>query len=210
MKRAMVMAVAACVALAACEESKSPAMSEILSAEKMIETVRAEALKASMDFLAKKEAEGGWTKTPSGILYKWVRRNSADTPKPTAESQVLAYYHGTLPNGEVFDSAYQRGQPAGFGLQQVVRGWTEILQLMKIDETVDVILPPALSYGVAGRPPSIGPNQALQFRIELVAFATPDGKITGPEGGRPPLDTPAGVTPDAAPTPPGSPPPQRK
>lgn len=194
MIRTVLVAVAACVALSACEESKSSAMAEILKAEQDIAKTRAEALKASTEFLKKKEAEGGWEKTASGVLYKFVRRNEAEIAKPTSDSQVLAYYHGTLPSGEVFDSAYQRGQPAPFSLAQVVKGWQEVVPMMKPEETIDIIVPPALAYGESGRGGVIGPNQALQFRIELLAFANSDGVIVGNANPRPPKDTPEGVT----------------
>ncbi len=81
---------------------------------------------------------------------------------------VKVNYEGKTTDGEVFDSSYERGQPAEFPLNRVIPGWTEILQLMNVGSTVEVIIPPALAYGERGSPPNIGPNEVLIFKIELL------------------------------------------
>jgi FKBP-type peptidyl-prolyl cis-trans isomerase FklB len=203
MIRPVALALCAALTLAACEESG--VMAEIEKAEAAIEKQKADAqakrtasagpnLEASRAFLAKAEADGGWTKTQSGILWRYVRQNPANLAKPTADAVFLAFYEGKLIDGKVFDSAYSRGEPLSLPVGGVVPGWTELLQLMKPGETIDAIIPPELGYGEEGQG-DIGPNQALQFRMELMAFRTPDGKIVGDPR----------ATPRDAPTPPPAP-----
>jgi FKBP-type peptidyl-prolyl cis-trans isomerase len=95
---------------------------------------------------------------------------AAEGDKPEATSQVTVHYHGTLPSGEVFDSSVQRGEPATFGLNQVIPGWTEGVQLMSVGEKYRFFIPSDLAYGPQGAGGSIGPNQALVFEVELIAI----------------------------------------
>jgi FKBP-type peptidyl-prolyl cis-trans isomerase len=187
MFRPVALALCAALALSACEEGG--VMAEIEQAEAKIEKQKQDAeakrkasagpnLEASRAFLAQAEAAGGWTKTPSGILWRYVRQNPANLGKPTPDAVFLAFYEGKLIDGKVFDSAYSRGEPLSLPVGGVVPGWTELLQLMKPGETVDAIIPPELAYGENGQG-DIGPNQALQFRMELMAFRTADGTIVG-------------------------------
>jgi FKBP-type peptidyl-prolyl cis-trans isomerase len=81
---------------------------------------------------------------------------------------VRVHYHGTLPDGTVFDSSVDRGEPAVFGLRQVIPGWTEGLQLMREGAKYRFRIPPGLAYGAQGMPPKIGPNQTLVFEVELL------------------------------------------
>lgn len=109
---------------------------------------------------------GGVTKTYSGLKYEILRAGTGQRPK--SFNKVKVHYKGTLLNGKVFDSSYQRGQPSTFGLTQVIPGWTEGLALMKEGAKYRFTIPPHLAYGAAGQPPSIGPNATLIFDVELI------------------------------------------
>lgn len=122
---------------------------------------------AYMDNLKK---DGKYQSTESGMLYEVV--TMGDGPKPTAENTVKVNYEGKTTEGEVFDSSYERGQPAEFPLTRVIPGWTEILQLMPVGSTWIVTIPPGLAYGERGSPPTIKPNSVLIFKIELIEIVT--------------------------------------
>ncbi|MBT3858671.1 MAG: FKBP-type peptidyl-prolyl cis-trans isomerase, partial [Gammaproteobacteria bacterium] len=92
----------------------------------------------------------------------------ASGASPTADNSVLAHYHGTLIDGTVFDSSVDRGEPAQFGLSQVISGWTEALQLMKVGDKWRLFLPSNLAYGEQSPTPAIPPNSALIFDVELL------------------------------------------
>ena len=119
-------------------------------------------------FLAANKAKEGVVALPSGIQYKVL---TAGTGKmPTAENTVICQYRGTLIDGKEFDSSYKRGQPATFPVKGVIKGWTEVLQLMPVGSKWQVVIPPALAYGERGTGADIGPNATLIFEIELVAI----------------------------------------
>ena len=109
---------------------------------------------------------GGYQKTYSGLQYQVVREGTG--ARPTSYNRVKVHYHGTLPNGTVFDSSKQRGTPATFGLNQVIAGWREGIPLMREGTVYRFVIPPNLAYGAAGMPPKIGPNQTLIFEVELL------------------------------------------
>jgi len=121
-------------------------------------------------FLSEKAAEEGVTKLDSGVLYKVLTAspNPATAKTPGATDQVKVHYAGTLINGQEFDSSYSRGQPAEFGVNGVIRGWTEVLQLMKEGDVWEVYIPSDKAYGAAGSGAKIGPNSTLVFKIELL------------------------------------------
>ena len=124
---------------------------------------------ASEAFLAEKRAAEGVRATESGLLYEVVN-DGGDGPSPAATDRVRVHYRGTLPNGETFDSSYDRGQPTEFALNQVIGGWTEGLQLMEAGDTYRFYIPADLAYGASGTPGGpIGPDQALVFDVELLA-----------------------------------------
>jgi FKBP-type peptidyl-prolyl cis-trans isomerase len=100
------------------------------------------------------------------LEYQVLRAGSGR--KPTRQSTVKVHYHGYLPDGTVFDSSVQRGEPAVFGLTQVIAGWTEGLQLMPVGSKYRFRIPSHLAYGERGSPPKIGPNQPLMFEVELL------------------------------------------
>ena len=124
-------------------------------------------LKTAKTFLADMKKEEGVVETKSGLLYKIIKQGQG--PSPTAQDTVRVHYHGTHVAGTVFDSSKERGQPAMFGVGQVIRGWTEALQLMHVGDTWQVFIPPAIGYGEKGTPGGpIGPNEVLIFEVELL------------------------------------------
>lgn len=124
-------------------------------------------LKTSQAFLDQNKARKEVKTTASGLQYEVLKEGSGETPKPT--DQVTVNYRGTLPDGTVFDSSYDRGEPATFPVSGVIPGWVEALQLMKPGSKYKIYLPPALAYGERGAGGDIGPNQALVFEVELMS-----------------------------------------
>src|SRR5579863_10304060 len=137
-------------------------------------------------FLATNKTKEGVQTLPDGLQYKILTPGNG--PKPTASDTVVCNYKGTLINGTEFDSSYKRGQPVTFPVGQVIKGWTEVLQLMPAGSKWEVYIPSDLAYGPQGpgRGP-IGPNQTLIFEIELVSIQ-PKGAATTPA--TPPPATP--------------------
>ncbi len=129
-------------------------------------------------FLAENGKKEGVTTLPSGLQYKVL--TAGQGPSPKATDTVQTHYSGKLLDGTVFDSSYERGQPAAFGVDQVIPGWTEALQKMKTGDKWEVYIPGDLAYGLRGSPPKIGPNSTLIFTVELIAvepsLPVPNGK----------------------------------
>lgn len=121
--------------------------------------------KAYLEENAKKE---GVTVTESGLQYEVLESGEEGAPMPTAEDKVKVHYHGTLVDGEVFDSSVDRGQPVTFPVKGVIQGWIEGLQLMKVGDKFKLTIPPELAYGQNGTAGKIGPNAALVFDVELL------------------------------------------
>lgn len=117
-------------------------------------------------FLADNAKREGVTTLPSGLQYEVLA--SGEGAKPTADDQVRTHYHGTLIDGTVFDSSYQRGQPAEFPVGGVIAGWTEALQLMGVGSKWRLYVPSELAYGAQGVG-SIPPHSVLVFDVELLA-----------------------------------------
>lgn len=117
-------------------------------------------------FLKMNASAEGVVTLPSGLQYKVLREGTGK--KPSASSQVRCHYEGTLLNGVKFDSSYDRGEPAVFGLNQVIRGWTEGVQLMAEGAKYEFYIPYDLAYGEHGAPGAIPPYAALKFIVELV------------------------------------------
>ena len=115
---------------------------------------------------ANSPASAGVQTTYSGLKYEVLRPGTG--ARPSSFSQVKVHYHGYLPDGTVFDSSVQRGQPATFGLNQVIAGWREGIPLMQEGAKYRFTVPPQLAYGARGMPPKIGPNQTLMFDVELI------------------------------------------
>ncbi len=108
-----------------------------------------------------------FSKTDSGLRYRVLRQS--DGKKPTASSTVSVHYRGWLDNGNVFDSSYERGEPATFPLQNVIAGWTEGMQLVGQGGMIELWVPSRLGYGERGSPGSIPPHSSLHFVVELVS-----------------------------------------
>lgn len=125
--------------------------------------------KAAEEFLAANKTQEGIVTTASGLQYKILAEGAGDPPK--ANDTVTVHYRGTLLDGTEFDSSHKRGQPATFGVGQVIKGWTEALQLMKPGAKWQLFIPPDLAYGPRGRP-GIPPNALLQFEVELISVQT--------------------------------------
>ncbi len=119
------------------------------------------------NFLAENAKKEGVIVLPSGLQYQVLKEGTGKQPKAT--DQVECHYEGTLINGQVFDSSYQREQAATFGLNQVIAGWTEGVQLMKEGAKYRFFIPYNLAYGERGAGQSIPPYAALIFDVELLA-----------------------------------------
>jgi FKBP-type peptidyl-prolyl cis-trans isomerase FklB len=119
------------------------------------------------NFFAENKKRAGVTETASGLQYEVLQVGAGIKPKET--DKVLTHYHGTLLNGEVFDSSVMRGQPIEFGVNQVISGWTEALQLMPCGSKWRLFIPHQLAYGERGAGSSIGPYEPLVFDVELIA-----------------------------------------
>ncbi|HEX8427859.1 FKBP-type peptidyl-prolyl cis-trans isomerase [Hymenobacter sp.] len=117
-------------------------------------------------FLSENKNRAGVTTLPSGLQYEVISEGTGK--KPTLSSSVTTHYHGTLINGNVFDSSYQRGQPATFPVNGVIAGWTEALQLMPEGSKWRLYIPSELAYGRRGAGRDIGPDTALIFDVELL------------------------------------------
>ncbi len=133
--------------------------------EKMMEqrTVNAQASEA---FLSQNKTKEGVKELKSGLQYKIIKSGNGNMPKE--DDNVTVHYRGTLIDGTEFDSSYKRNQPAEFKLNQVIKGWTEGLQLMKEGSKWEFYIPSSLAYGPNGAGGMIGPNQALIFEVELI------------------------------------------
>jgi FKBP-type peptidyl-prolyl cis-trans isomerase FklB len=118
------------------------------------------------EFLAANGKKEGVETTESGLQYKVIKEG--DGGSPTLSDTVQVHYTGKLINDEVFDSSVQRGEPATFRVGQVIKGWQEGLQKMKVGSKWMIYIPSDLAYGPDGRPGAIGPNEVLVFEVELL------------------------------------------
>ncbi len=116
-------------------------------------------------FLAENKTKEGVIETPSGLQYKVIKMGTG--PKPTATDRVKVHYHGTTLDGQVFDSSVQRGETITFGLNQVISGWTEGVQLMPVGSKFIFYIPSDLAYGDRGAGGAIKPGATLIFEVEL-------------------------------------------
>ncbi|NVK24650.1 MAG: FKBP-type peptidyl-prolyl cis-trans isomerase [Gammaproteobacteria bacterium] len=137
--------------------------------ERMQAAAQEKAKEASAEgtkFLEENAKKDGVTVTESGLQYEVLVEGNGE--KPTADSTVRTHYHGTLIDGTVFDSSYDRGQPAEFPVGGVIRGWTEALQMMPVGSKWRLAVPYELAYGEQGAGGAIGPFQTLVFDVELL------------------------------------------
>jgi FKBP-type peptidyl-prolyl cis-trans isomerase len=138
--------------------------------------------KASEDYLNKAAAEKGAVKTESGLIYTEISRGEGQSP--TADSTVKVNYKGTLRDGTVFDSSYDRNTPVTFAVKQVIPCWTEGLQKMKVGGKAKLVCPSSIAYGDRGAPGAIKPGAVLTFEVELLEIVKADGKSSS--GAKPP------------------------
>ena len=124
-------------------------------------------------------AKPGAKKTESGLIITTV--NEGTGPAPKATDTVKVHYHGTLPNGKVFDSSVDRGEPATFPLNGVIPCWTEGVQLMKVGGKSRLVCPAAIAYGDRGAPPDIGPGATLVFEVELLSIEAAGAAAAPPQ-----------------------------
>jgi FKBP-type peptidyl-prolyl cis-trans isomerase len=129
------------------------------------------ALEEGNAFLEKNKAREGVTTTQSGLQYEVITAGTGALP--VATDQVRVHYHGTLIDGKVFDSSVDRGEPVVFGVNQVIPGWTEALQLMPVGSKWKIYLPSNIAYGERGAGGDIGPNSVLIFEVELLEIVKP-------------------------------------
>ncbi|MDD6211435.1 MAG: FKBP-type peptidyl-prolyl cis-trans isomerase [Bacteroidales bacterium] len=122
--------------------------------------------KAGEEFLTINKGKAGVITLPSGLQYEVLKTGEGNKPKAT--DKVRCHYHGTLINGTIFDSSIERGEPAVFGVNQVIAGWTEALQLMNEGSKWRLFIPSNLAYGERGAGEVIEPNSTLIFDVELI------------------------------------------
>jgi len=125
-------------------------------------------LNAGLLFLAENKKRPEVITLASELQYEILQEGNGEKPSPT--STVTCHYHGTTIDGKVFDSSVQRGQPASFPLDRVIKGWTEAVQLMPIGSKWRLFIPSHLAYGDRQVGPHIGPNSTLIFEVELLGF----------------------------------------
>ena len=135
--------------------------------QERMQKVQAQAAAEGEAFREKAAQEEGAVQTASGLIFKELTAGTGASPKAT--DRVKVHYHGSLIDGTVFDSSVDRGEPVTFALDQVVEGWTEGLQMMKVGGKAKLTIPPELAYGPGGRE-GIPPNATLIFEVELLAI----------------------------------------
>nr|WP_321268311.1 FKBP-type peptidyl-prolyl cis-trans isomerase [uncultured Sulfurimonas sp.] len=123
--------------------------------------------KEGAQFLASNKKKKGVVTLASGLQYK-VLKSGTGKVHPKLTDKVVTHYHGTLIDGTVFDSSYNRGEAVSFPVNAVIKGWTEALQKMKVGDKWQLVIPSSLAYGEQGAPPSIGPDATLIFDVELL------------------------------------------
>lgn len=143
--------------------------------KEMQKTRQGAAEKAVLD---KAAAEKGAKRTASGLVITTIKAGTGPAPKVT--DTVKVHYHGTLPDGRVFDSSVERKEPASFPLNGVIPCWTEGVQLIKVGGKAKLVCPANLAYGDQGSPPTIGPGQTLIFEVELLSIEKAADKPAAP------------------------------
>lgn len=154
------------------DDELEAARDEIVARRTAGQSERAEAnLQQARTFLAENAEREAVTVTDSGLQYEVIREGEGSRPGP--DSEVVTHYTGRLLDGTVFDSSETRGEPARFGVNQVIEGWQEALQLMREGDRLRIWLPPELAYGERGAGDAIPPNAALEFEVELLEVVDP-------------------------------------
>ncbi len=152
-------------------ELMEAAFQEISTKMQAQQTEQAKELSVEGDaFLAENAKRDEVTVTESGLQYEVITEGESDGEKPSQASTVRTHYHGTLIDGTVFDSSYDRGEPAEFPVGGVIAGWTEALQMMSVGSKWRLTVPYSLAYGEQGAGGAIGPYSTLVFDVELLAI----------------------------------------
>jgi len=136
------------------------------NAQKKLEAESAANIAAGKDFITQYRSKKGVVSLDNGISYTVLKAGSG--AQPTLEDSVTAHYTGKLVSGQVFDSSVPRGEPSTFPLNGVIKGWQEVLPLMKVGAKWEVVIPPQLAYQETGAGKVIGPMSTLVFEIELL------------------------------------------
>ncbi len=136
--------------------------------EENLKKMKEENKKLGDTYLEENKKKEGVMTTESGLQYQMVEKG--DGPKPKATDKVKVDYVGTLIDGTEFDNSIKRGEPVVFGVDQVIPGWSEALQLMDVGSKYRLVIPPELAYGEKGAPPVIEPNSVLVFEVSLLAI----------------------------------------
>jgi FKBP-type peptidyl-prolyl cis-trans isomerase len=158
-----VLPILAALTLAACATAPDPVVDTVAHSS------QAEYDAGQAAYLAWNGARRGWTTTASGLQYRREGRANPSGAQPSATDTVRVHYEGTFIDGRKFDSSYDRGEPAEFPLNRVIRGWTEGVALMHVGETFHFAIPASLGYGdrwVGGD--ELPPNSTLLFKVELL------------------------------------------
>ena len=133
-----------------------------------VDAAESTAAKDNADFLAKAAKTPGVVTLPSGLMYRVVSSPNPGAPQPNASDTVTIMYEGSLVNGKVFDSSYQRNQPATFPLGRLIKAWQIGIPLMHKGDTFMLFVPPELGYGAEGAGADIPPNSVLVFKVQLL------------------------------------------
>ncbi len=136
--------------------------------QEKLDKMKVENKKRGLEFLAENKKKEGVTTTESGLQLQLLEKG--DGPKPKATDRVKVDYIGTLIDGTEFDNSIKRGEPAIFGVDQVIPGWKEALQLMEVGSKYKLVIPSELAYGEKGAPPVIEPNSVLVFEVSLLSI----------------------------------------
>jgi FKBP-type peptidyl-prolyl cis-trans isomerase FkpA len=146
---------------------------------KLAEMQKTRSAAAAKVVLDKAAAEKGAKRLPSGLVITTIKEGTGPSPKAT--DTVKVHYHGTLPDGRVFDSSVKRGEPATFPLNGVIKCWTEGVQLMKVGGKSKLVCPADIAYGDRSPSPLIQPGATLIFEVELLAIEKPAAPPATPE-----------------------------
>jgi FKBP-type peptidyl-prolyl cis-trans isomerase FklB len=153
-------------------EERKKALSElgnkVVERKKQMRELVANSNEMGQEFLNKNASKPGVITTASGLQYRIIEEGTGQ--RPGVDDKVLVHYRGRLIDGTEFDSSYRRNRPASFRVNQVIKGWTEALQLMPRGSKWQLVIPPELAYGVNGAGEVIPPNSTLIFDVELIAI----------------------------------------
>ena len=140
--------------------------------QKLQDRVLAKTLKEGLDFLEANKQKPGIITLPSGLQYRIIENGAGSNP--ASDDNVELHYHGSLIDGEVFDSSIERGEPIELNVGQVIAGFSEALKLMRPGDVWEIFIPSELGYGEYGSPPNIKPNAVLIFKINLIRIIPDD------------------------------------